>query len=253
MNNPETPRIIHLSETDSTNRYLLRIAETEQLRSGSIVCADFQTAGRGQAGSAWESEAGKNLTFSILFRPEIASERRLFVISEIASLSVKYTLDKYLPDITVKWPNDVYYKASKIAGILIENAIMEGNISQSVIGIGINVNQTVFNSDAPNPISMAQITGQTYDLRMIMNDFQQIFAVQSERLNSACYDAIHNNYLNAMYRKVGYYQYTDEIGAFKARIYDIEPTGRLILERPDGHLSRYAFKEVAYSVKKTLK
>jgi len=246
MNHTQTPRLIHLPETDSTNKYLLRIIETEHLCSGSIVWADLQTAGRGQADNRWESEAGKNLTFSILFYPERAPANRLFAINEIASLSVKYTLDKYLPDMTVKWANDVYYKDSKIAGILIENAIMDGEISQSVIGIGININQKVFSSDAPNPISMTQITGQTYDLKMIMDDFRRIFAEQSERLNNACYDTIHSHYLNAMYRKVGFYEYADDTGSFSARIYDIEPTGRLILERPDGRLSRYAFKEVTY-------
>ena len=140
-NNIRQPRLIHLSETDSTNTALRMISETEELSSGSIVMADFQTAGRGQRGNSWESKAGKNLTFSILFRPTDVPANMPFVISEMTSLSVKYTLDKYIPDISVKWPNDIYHKDKKIVGMLIENTILKEKISLSIIGIGINVNQ----------------------------------------------------------------------------------------------------------------
>ena len=243
-NRPQTPRLFYLTEIDSTNKAIQRIAAVEELLSGSIVMADFQTAGRGQKGFSWESEAGKNLIFSILFHPVNVPANRPFVISEMASLSVKYTLDQYLTDITVKWPNDIYYKDLKITGILIENVIIARKIAQSVIGIGINVNQTEFISDAPNPVSIAQITGQPLDRLKVFADFRRTFATQSERLNNACFDAIHDDYKNAMYRKEGYHKYADATGIFEARIHDIEPTGHLILERPDGSRSQYAFKEV---------
>ena len=236
-------RLIRLSEADSTNKVLKNMSENEVLPSESIVIADSQTNGRGQAGNSWESEAGKNLTFSMFFRPVDVPANRIFVISEIVSLSVKYTLDKYFSDVTVKWPNDIYHKDGKIAGILIENTISRGNVSQSIIGIGINVNQTEFHSNAPNPVSMIQIAGHPFDLMAVLEDFRSIFAEQS-KLN---YDVIRKDYLNSLYRKDGYHKYCDANGIFEAAIHSIEPMGHLILRRKDNTLSRYAFKEVSPS------
>ena len=246
INNIENPRFIHLKETDSTNQFLKTITENEELPSGSIVFADFQIAGRGQRGNTWESEAGKNLLFSILFRPSNVPANMPFVISEMISLSVKYTLDKYLPDIFVKWPNDIYHKEKKIAGILIENTIQQEKVIQSIVGIGININQTEFRSDAPNPISMAKITGHTFEIPAIMEDFHQKFATQSQRLNDNCFEHIHTEYLNSIYRKEGFHKYRDATDLFEASIHDIEPTGHLILKQKDGTYSQYTFKEVSY-------
>jgi BirA family biotin operon repressor/biotin-[acetyl-CoA-carboxylase] ligase len=266
MNNE--PRLIHIKETDSTNKLMQMVSQTEELPSGSIVWADFQTAGRGQTGNSWESEAGENLTFSILLRPANVPANRPFVLSEIASMSVKYTLDKYISGISVKWPNDVYCGNRKITGMLIENTTRQGKIAQSIIGIGINVNQTEFRSNVPNPVSMAQIAGRPFDRLSIMNDFRRLFAGQCERLenlysiplsapdacavkqseplNNSGFEAIHRDYLDALYRKDGYHKYSDADGVFEARIYDVEPTGHLILERTNSVLSRYAFKEVIF-------
>ncbi|MDR2916144.1 MAG: biotin--[acetyl-CoA-carboxylase] ligase [Tannerella sp.] len=245
-NNIDKPRLIHIKETDSTNKFMQMVSQTEELPSGSIVWADFQTAGRGQTGNSWESEAGENLTFSVLLRPADVPANRPFIISEMASLSVKYTLDKYIAGISVKWPNDIYCGDRKITGMLIENIIQQGKITQSILGIGINVNQTEFRSNAPNPVSMTQIAGRLFDRLSIMEDFRQIFAGQCERLNNSGFDAIHRDYFDALYRKDGYHKYSDTDGVFEARIYDIEPTGHLILERMNEILSRYAFKEVTY-------
>ena len=255
MRNSLVPQLIHLSETDSTNQFLRKLSDREKLASGSIVVADFQTTGRGIAGSSWESEAGKNLTFSILYYPllgvassslGVASSLRPFVIAEMASLSVKDTLEKYISGVTVKWPNDIYCGDKKIAGILIENILFQGEITQSIIGIGININQTAFLSDAHNPVSMAQVANKMFDRMDILNEFRQTFAAQSERLNNRQFAAIHADYLQTMYRRTGIYPYRDEQGIFKAVLYDIEPTGHLLLKRANGRISRYAFKEVSY-------
>jgi BirA family biotin operon repressor/biotin-[acetyl-CoA-carboxylase] ligase len=248
MDNLKAPRLIHLYETDSTNKFLQMISKTGDIPSGSIVLADYQTEGRGQAGNSWESARGQNLMFSVLYRPVNIPANMPFVISEMASLSVKYTLDKYMPDISVKWPNDIYYKDLKITGILIENTIVRGDIYQSIIGIGINVNQVTFDPSMPNPVSMAQITGYIIDRMAVMEDFRHIFAEQSGRLDRRCYDSIHSDYLNAVYRKTGYHKYAGDGDVFEAKIYDIEPDGHLILERTDGVRSRYAFKEVMFVI-----
>ncbi|MDE6431375.1 MAG: biotin--[acetyl-CoA-carboxylase] ligase, partial [Duncaniella sp.] len=121
------------------------------------VSARRQTAGRGQRGNSWESAPGKNITMSILLRPEGLHPSRQFVISRAVSLAITGVLRRYMPAsaVRVKWPNDIYVDDRKICGILIENVISSASIRQSVVGIGINVNQRRFLSDAPNPVSMA--------------------------------------------------------------------------------------------------
>ena len=147
-NNKEMPRLIRLREVNSTNAYIQSLSRDERLPEGSVVWADFQTAGRGQIGNVWESENGKNLTFSIVFYPSFLLAKHQFLISQIASLSVKETLDEFISGITVKWPNDVYWNDKKICGMLIENDLAGQYIYSSVIGIGININQAVFRGDA---------------------------------------------------------------------------------------------------------
>ena len=217
----ETPKIIRLVETDSTNNYLREQSAKARLPEGSLVIADFQTAGKGQVGNSWESEAGKNLMFSILLYPDSLPANRQFLISQIASLSVKETLEGYTDSVKVKWPNDIYWKDRKICGMLIENDLSGQHLYCSVIGIGLNINQEIFRSDAPNPVSLTQITGKAYD---------------REEIRAA--------YMAALYHGDGYYSYIDENGPFEACIHAIEPTGHLILQLHDGERRRYAFKEV---------
>ena len=176
MNNVEaSPRIIRLEETTSTNSYLRQLLFKESLPEGSVVVAQTQTAGRGQIGNVWESETGKNLTFSIVLYPDCIPANRQFLISQITSLSVKETLEAYTNDVAVKWPNDIYWKDKKICGMLIENDLSGHNMYCSIIGIGINVNQAVFFSDAPNPVSLCQIIGKEIDKEELLDRFLHIF------------------------------------------------------------------------------
>ena len=170
-NNKEMPRLIRLREVNSTNAYIQSLSRDERLPEGSVVWADFQTAGRGQIGNVWESENGKNLTFSIVFYPSFLLAKHQFLISQIASLSVKETLDEFISGITVKWPNDVYWNDKKICGMLIENDLAGQYIYSSVIGIGININQAVFRGDAPNPVSLYQILGREVDIVDFLHRF----------------------------------------------------------------------------------
>jgi len=238
--------VISLTSVDSTNRYLAEELRHRHLPSGFTVIAEMQTHGRGQTGNSWESEPAKNLLFSVYFQPIDLPANRLFVVSEMASLCVKYTLDTFIPDVTVKWPNDIYYRDKKIAGILIENVILGGKVEHSIIGIGININQVHFLSDAPNPVSLAQITGIIHEKTEVLQTFHKQFMELSNRLNSNCFDEIHNAYLHDIYRKEGTHKFRDAEGFFEATIHNIEPSGHLIFKRLNGRFSRYAFKEVAY-------
>lgn len=239
------PRVIRVDETRSTNNYLRELLAKEVLPEGSLVIADFQTAGKGQVGNSWESEAGKNLMFSLLLYPDFLPANRQFLISQIASLSVKETLDAYVDGVTVKWPNDIYWKDRKICGMLIENDLSGRDLYCSVIGIGININQEVFRSNAPNPVSLLQITGKAYDREEVLSRFLDIFFRYYCLLLEEKEEEIRAAYMAALYRADGYHPYADKQGRFEACIYAIEPTGHLILQLPDGECRRYAFKEVS--------
>lgn len=240
----ETPQILWLKETDSTNNHLRRLLDKEQLPEGSLVVTDFQTAGKGQVGNSWESEAGMNLMFSILLYPDFIPANRQFLISQIASLSVKETLDAYTDFIQVKWPNDIYWKDRKICGMLIENDLSGQLLYCSIIGIGLNLNQSLFRSNAPNPISLTQITGKKYDREEVLNRFLRIFFQYYCLLLQEKEEEVRTAYMQALYHGEGYHRYRDGQGQFEARIQAIEPTGHLILQLRDGEQRRYAFKEV---------
>lgn len=240
------PEIIHIAETASTNRYLRERLRCAPLEEGSAVYADYQTAGRGQAGNSWESERGANLLFSVAIYPDCIPANAQFLISQIAALSVKRTLERHTGGIVVKWPNDIYWNDRKICGMLIENDLQGSTIGCSVLGIGINLNQEVWRSDAPNPVSLRQITGGSYDREAELHAFLDCFYAAYLRLLRGEWEEIRSEYLAALYRKDGYHPYRDAGGLFSARICGIAPTGHLQLQLPDGTVRSYAFKEVSF-------
>lgn len=247
IQNESAPRMIRLQETKSTNSYLHGYLQSVSLPEGSVVAAEFQTAGKGQPGNHWESEAGSNLLFSLVLYPDSIPAARQFILSQIASLAVKDTLAAFTDGITVKWPNDVYWKDKKICGMLIENDLSGSIITKSIIGIGLNLNQKAFTSDAPNPVSLTQITGETYDKEQVLNIFLNHFYSYYLQVLQEKEDEIRKTYFKSLYRNDGFYPYSDENGKFMARIQDIEPMGYLLLRLQNGETRRYAFKEVAFT------
>ena len=246
----EQPRIIRLEETTSTNNYLRGLVGKEPLPEGSIVVTEYQTAGRGQVGNTWESEPGKNLMFSVILYPDFLPANRQFLISQIAALSVKETLDAYVDGITVKWPNDIYWNEKKICGILIENDLSGHHIGRSISGIGVNINQDVFRSNAPNPISLKQITGKDHDryliLANIMKRVKEYYTLlQADTSNNAA-DIITERYVRSLFRRNGFHRYADADGEFLACLLRVEPDGRFILKDQTGKERGYLFKEVQY-------
>ncbi|RNC66952.1 biotin--[acetyl-CoA-carboxylase] ligase [Proteiniphilum sp. X52] len=240
-------RIIRVEATESTNLYLKQLLREEQLEEGSMVIADFQTVGRGQMGNSWFSSKGENLLFSLLIYPRDVRANEQFIISRIASLAVKNTLDRFADDIRIKWPNDIYWKERKIAGILIENDIEEKHITNSVIGIGVNVNEKLFPPDLPNPVSLRQITGSIQDRDYILDIFQREFFLLYRDFQKGDIKAIEDEYMLDLYRAKGYYWYEDKNGRFMAEIDEVLPSGHLVLKTMDtDEVRTYAFKEVAF-------
>lgn len=250
---PDSPTVplIHISETNSTNSYLQALCANDKIEELTTVVADYQTSGRGQRGNSWESAPSKNLLFSFVLFPEFLEARRQFLISQIVSLAIKEELDTYLTDVSIKWPNDIYWKEKKICGILIENDLMGRHIRQSIAGIGININQETFCSPAPNPVSIYQITGKQYDVFDILKNVMQRVCLYYHQLkeNADTASSIASRYEKALFRKDGMHCYKDGNGKFMARIVCVEPEGRLILEDETHQKRGYMFKEVEYILK----
>lgn len=242
--------LVHLQETDSTNRYLHELCNRQCVAELTTVAADFQTSGRGQRGNSWESEAGKNLMFSFVLYPTFLQARKQFLLSQIISLAIKEELDTYTSGISIKWPNDIYWQDRKICGMLIENDLTGTHISRSITGAGININQETFHSDAPNPVSLKQITGQSYDCPRILAAVMQRIGKYYHLLQTGGADAaslIATRYADSLYRKEGFHRFADADGDFLARLLRVEPDGRFVLEDQAGRERSYLFKEVRYS------
>lgn len=238
--------IVQLDEVDSTNNYLKSLLK-DKPEEGSIVITDFQTSGRGQMGNGWESEKSKNLLFSLLLYPEDLPANEQFIISRIASLAVKNTLDQFVDDIRIKWPNDIFWKDKKIAGMLIENDVQGKYIRNSIVGIGINVNQEVFTSDLPNPVSLSQITGSVQDRDYLLDTFMREFFLLYREFQKKNITEIEDEYMLDLYRVNEYHWYRDENGSFQAKIDTVLPSGYLILKTFEtDELRQYAFKEVSF-------
>lgn len=246
-------RFVHLDETDSTNRFCLNGLDELSVAQGQpvrmvVVSTDYQSAGRGQGTNTWESERGQNLLFSILCHPTWIPVRMQFILSECIALAIRDALSVFAEGITIKWPNDIYYKDRKICGILIENRLVGGRIKDSVIGVGINVNQREFHSDAPNPVSLCGIVGHETDRQQLLGDIVKRFDEFSEMSRRGDYGVIAGTYASCLYRSHGFYPYKDRDGAFEAAIVEVEDDGRIILRDREGAIRKYMFKEVEFVI-----
>ena len=231
-------KIIHIDETDSTNRWLRSVMSGD---NPVAVWADYQTAGRGQGTNTWESERGKNLLFSLLLHPRQLPANKQFQISMAVSLAICEAVGQHIGDLSIKWPNDIYWRDGKIGGILIEHTLQGSMIKDSIIGVGLNVNQRVFHSDAPNPVSIWQICECETDREQLLNHILNC-------LDRYLSHDIKAQYLSMLYRRKGFHPYADKAGAFMAEIVTVEDDGRLVLSDEDGQARRYAFKEVSFII-----
>lgn len=237
-----------LDEAGSTNAVIRDMAAADATH-GTVVAARKQTAGRGQRGNTWESEPGKNLTFSILLRPCGIEARRQFMLSEAVAVAVAETVESWLPDdapdVEVKWPNDIYIAGRKVCGILIENSLSGTSIGFSIVGVGININQEKFISDAPNPVSVIHYTKEELPLDSLLEDVSRRIV---ERCNGLPGDAddVHADFLARLWRRSGEHLFRIPGGEpFYASIAGVCPDGTLMLQRVGTtELHGYAFKEI---------
>lgn len=250
---------MYIEQTHSTSS-LLRELYSAELPHLFTVRTDYQTAGRGQAGNSWESQKGCNLLFSSLLRYDGLVAAEQWRLSMLVALATYQALAKYLPSdlLAIKWPNDIYFGDKKLVGILIENMLQGANVGYTIAGIGINVNQTQWLSNAPNPISMRQITGEQYDIEALLTAWTE--AIQEWEQRST--DEIKAAYMQHLYRREGWHLYVErEVttepttiaangieGTFEAQIKDITRQGEMVLRLRQGEEKSYHFKQVRFVI-----
>ena len=232
---------------DSTNQFALDLLAKEKPVEGTIVLTHDQYGGRGQLNNKWESEPQKNLTFTTILFPKFLLARKQFLLNQVVSLSVFDTLNNYISEgLTIKWPNDIYVYNKKITGILIQNSLQGSTLQSSIIGIGLNVNQKQFLSDAPNPTSLALEIGEEIVLGKILVEFCQYLEKNYLQLKTGQTDLIQQRYLNNLFRLGQNYHFSRKDGTiFKGEIRGVTDIGKLIIKTANGE-EAFAFKEVGY-------
>lgn len=244
------PRYILVRSVSSTNSYLSKMAM--MLPGGTVVHTPEQTAGRGQRGNTWESETGKNVQFSMLLKSPAVPVAEQFRISEAVSLAIVDVLEQYSSGFSVKWPNDIYHGDKKVCGILIEHSVMGSKINHTIIGVGINVNQTEFVSDAPNPVSLSQILGREISTDEVLHKACEAVEKRCafEFYSEQDFEALHNEYKAGMYRNDGeLHRFALSDGTeMLARIAEVESSGILVLETEKGNRESFAFKEIQFEI-----
>lgn len=238
--------IVVVQETESTNNYAnQQLAEAEVLE-GTVFLAYKQNNGRGQLNNKWESEAGKNLTFSLVLKPRFLEIQNQFMISKVVTLGIYSALKNDVPDLKIKWPNDIYAKDKKLGGILIENSIMSGRITNSVVGVGLNVNQEIFLSNAPNPVSLKQITRHEFDLISLLQKIILGIISYYEKLKDGQLALINELFHEQMYRFGGEYRYSSNGEIFTGRIIGVNKIGQLMILDEKERIRQFHFKEVEF-------
>ena len=238
--------IVHLDIVDSTNNYAAKELLTKSLNEGTLFVATCQQAGRGTGLASWESADGLNLTFTVVLYPSGVALSQQFSISQAISLGMTDFLSRFVSDVSVKWPNDTYVNDKKIAGILIETAIIGGKFSRVLAGIGLNINQEVFVSDAPNPVSLKNLTGKTYELSHMLSELCTCLDNRYRSLIRGDYFILQHDYGKLLYRKGVWANYRDQISDFEGKIIGIEGDGRLQIETRAGEVRGFYFKELVF-------
>ena len=238
-------RIIKLDAIDSTNTFLKKISSAETIEDYTVVVAKQQDKGRGQMGKLWLSKSGENLTFSVFKRIVGLTFLNQFYLSIVTSLALYKTLKYYkVPNLYVKWPNDILSANKKIAGVLIENVVKQNRLDYAIIGIGLNVNQTEFN----NLISATSIKnsfGKTIDLDEVLNKFLIEFKSAYQRLESGAFEALKGDYESKLFRKNKPSTFKNAEGdLFSGFIKGISTSGNLVLLLEDQIIEEFTLNEI---------
>lgn len=237
-------KIINLQEVDSTNDYAQRLLDesTFSQNTNIVLVAQNQTNGRGAYENKWSSKNAENLTFSIILTPDIGASQQ-FILSKITSLSIIDFLLEHKIAAEIKWPNDILINKKKIAGILIENSIIGSKLDDSIIGIGLNINQTDF-LQIPNATSLKNEKNLNFDLEIELSLFLTKFEFWFKECNNHNFKYIDEMYLKFLFGKNEFVKYSCQNGYFEAKVQNVDEFGRIIVKTTQNELKQYMFKEI---------
>lgn len=236
-------QVVYLSTCHSTNDVALKMASRGLVYDGALIITDNQTSGKGQRGNTWEAEASKNLTFSIVLKPSFLHITDQFYLNIVISLAITDYLSQIMDQsVKIKWPNDIYCNTNKLGGILIENSIKNNRIADSIVGIGLNVNQTNFN--VPTATSISLICNQNFDTRIVLSKLLPNIENRYFQLRNMQYDKLKKDYYQKMYKFNEWSSFFDK-EEFEGKIIGIDEIGRLLIDRKNG-LKAFDIKEVRF-------
>ena len=238
--------IIKLNAIDSTNSYLRQLSNTNALEDYTTVVTNYQTNGRGQMGTQWSSQEAKNLMVSVYKDVSFVNIESHFFISIVVSLSILEALQRlHIPKLSIKWPNDILSENKKIGGILIENVIKHNHLQNSIIGFGLNINQTLFD-DLPNASSLRLITGKVFNLDEVLLEILDRLRFNFKKLKQHNLKALKMSYEHYLFRKNKPSTFQDVEGVmFSGFIIGVTKSGNLQIEMEDRIIKEFNLKEVS--------
>jgi BirA family biotin operon repressor/biotin-[acetyl-CoA-carboxylase] ligase len=243
--------LIHLALVDSTNSYAAELLRKNKPTEGIVISTFNQTKGRGQRGNTWDSQPNNNVSLSVILYPSFLHPEKQFVLSKIISLAIHDLMTEFIYQlnkkevIKIKWPNDIYINEKKIAGILIENTLGEGIVKSSIIGIGININQTIFNNGL-NATSLALTTNKMYDLTVIIEKLCEHIEARYLQLKTNKKELIDSNYLTTLYQLNEWKKYSSLNKIFEGKIVGVSDSGKLKIETRDEAVKEFFIQEIQF-------
>lgn len=240
---------VFLPETDSTNSYAISLLKNVNCIEGTVVLTNNQTKGRGQRGNSWKADPSMNITLSLILKPGFLSSKKAFFLSKITALALYDVLTDILNesqfDIKIKWPNDILVNGKKIAGVLIENSVIDESLGWSVVGIGLNVNQTLFGALAETATSFTLLTGKTESIETISEKLYSYFEKWYLKLKQDKFNEINAAYLNHLFGINRLQNFKQNSINFKGTIKDVNEQGLLIVQLENGIEKSFEIKEIS--------
>lgn len=241
-------KLVKLNAIDSTNNFLKNLVKDASTENWTVITAEGQTAGKGQFQNKWYSEPGKNLTFSVLCEIKNFKAEQAFYLNCLVSLGIFKVLQRYIPHkLNIKWPNDILSHSKKLCGILIENTVSSTTVVHSVIGVGLNVNQDVFDIGLPSATSMKLIARKEFDRKILLQEIVRELKIHVKLIEKGSFEAIKNNYEKYLFRINMPSMYKDTRGyQFMGKIQGINDQGNLLIELENGSIKSYGLKEIQF-------
>jgi len=237
-------RLVFVPECHSTNSLASELASQSILSEGTIIITSNQTVGRGQRGNTWETASGMNLTFSILLKPVFLSVKNQFYLTMSTSLAVvDFLKTQLVNEIKIKWPNDILVAEKKICGVLIENSIQREIIQQSIVGIGLNINQKNFT--AATAISLAVVANKSFELNEALNSLLEHFEKRYLQLRARKFAEIKKEYLENLFGLGELRPFISNEKKVEGIIEDVNENGELVVSVNDER-KKYSLKEISF-------